>query len=227
MNPLGRREPTDWKHVERYPLSASSEVVIGQPIVLGINWYSNFDSPVRRKDGSYWIGLGDLGHIRGGHAICARPDRLTDYGTWWKHYDQGSEGACVGFASSRMQTIRNRRKYDGFWLYHEAQLVDEWPGEDYDGTSVRAGMEVLRVMGAKRPAQTVPNLEQSGILAYRWLTAVDEVRDVLASPLNEARGAIRLLNSWGESYPHFVWMPYEVVARVLGEYGEATVATNL
>jgi hypothetical protein len=32
-------------------------------------------------------------------------------------------------------------------VYHWAQLVDEWPGEDYDGTSVRAGFQVLQTQG--------------------------------------------------------------------------------
>jgi hypothetical protein len=32
-------------------------------------------------------------------------------------------------------------------LYHECQRNDEWSGEDYDGTSVRAGAKVLRSRG--------------------------------------------------------------------------------
>src|SRR5688500_3931118 len=41
-------------------------------------------------------------------------------------YDQGAEGACVGFASSWLQSIHNRVFYDARWLYREAQLVDSW-----------------------------------------------------------------------------------------------------
>jgi hypothetical protein len=53
----------------------------GIPVTLGINWYSNFDEPVK-KDGSYWIGLGKLGEVRGGHAVCIyrASDRLQAVG---------------------------------------------------------------------------------------------------------------------------------------------------
>jgi hypothetical protein len=49
-----------------------------------------------------------------------------------------------------MMSLLNRKRYDAGWLYHEAQRIDEWPGEDYDGTSVRAGMDVLRTEGHRR-----------------------------------------------------------------------------
>src|SRR5262249_26468429 len=106
---LGRREPRTWDHVDKYPLGAlaSAAQPTRVPVVLGINWYTNFDSPV--KDGlTYWIGRGDLGTVRGGHAICARPWGVTDGAPWWDFYDQGSEGACVGFSASRMMTLLNR-----------------------------------------------------------------------------------------------------------------------
>ena len=52
-----------------------------------------------------------------------------------------------GSASAGSTSQLNRKLYDGFWLYHEAQKIDEWPGEDYDGTSVRAGLDILRKRG--------------------------------------------------------------------------------
>lgn len=43
----------------------------GHVVVLGIDWYSGFDHPVKRN-GEWWIGTApDLGRVRGGHAICA------------------------------------------------------------------------------------------------------------------------------------------------------------
>lgn len=41
----------------------------GLPIAIGVNWYSNFDSP-SVVDNDYWIGKGRIGTIRGGHCLC-------------------------------------------------------------------------------------------------------------------------------------------------------------
>lgn len=60
--------------------------------------------------------------------------------------DQGSFPHCVGYAWKQFLQTTPRRTLVGphaAQLYNEAQLVDEWPGEDYDGTSVRAGAKVL------------------------------------------------------------------------------------
>lgn len=40
------------------------------PVALGIDWMTNYDTPIL-KNGEYWIGLGDVGTVRGGHCICA------------------------------------------------------------------------------------------------------------------------------------------------------------
>ncbi len=96
-----------------------------------------------------------------------------------ERYDQGVEGACVGFGESWAMSILNRRLYDARWLYHEAQLVDEW--EDTppaEGTSLRAGFDILRTSGHRRiyANKTRPVEVQQGIHSNKWTTLVDEVR---------------------------------------------------
>lgn len=88
----------------------------GNPVTIGVNWYSNFDAPVNEARGVWWIGRSDLGQVRGGHCICI-------YG-----------------ASDRKQ-------------------------------------------------------------------------------------AFKAVNSWGDSYP-LVWLPYNVMQRLLNEDGEATLTTD-
>lgn len=226
MTHLGRRVPDDWTHVERYALAAlpEDERPQGEPIVLGIYWYHSFFFPKKHSDGSFWIGEGlDWGGIEGGHAIAVKPDRVTDLGTWHSHYDQ-RRNSCVGHSVSRSRTLVERRKYDGEWLYDRALERDEWGGEADEGTSLNAGFKVLYELGPMRSTGSLRPDE--GVSAYRWLTDVDEVRYVLNSPSNDQREAVRLVNSWGLAWPHYVWLPYDSLERLLIENGEAVVATS-
>lgn len=98
-------------------------------------------------------------------------------------YDQGTEGACVGYAWSWAMSILNRRFYDAGELYRAAKDVDEWPGSDYSGTSVRAGGDVLRQTGHWRRLRNhtrSPDLSD-GIDTFRWATRTDEVRTAVAA----------------------------------------------
>jgi hypothetical protein len=178
--PLGRRPPTDYEHVSKYGLTLQTVPDKPTPVVLGINWYQNFDSPqYHRVNGrtEWWIGLKkDWGSIRGGHAIVVKPGAVTDTAGWWDFYFQHNNG-CVGFASSRMMSMLNRKRYDANWLYAEARKIDEWPGEADEGTSVRAGMDVLRTEGHRRKfgPLTLPASLSAGIKENRWASNVVEV----------------------------------------------------
>lgn len=224
---LDRLPPSDTRHLEKFPLRAVSVLGItpGSGAVLGINWYENFDKPVREMRG-WWIGRGDLGRIRGGHAIYAPRTGIKDAGPWYRFYDQGHEGACVGFSESRMMSHLNRHKYAAHWLYAEAQLTDEFPGEDYDGTSVRAGLEVLRTEGHRRMwgVEERPVEQSQGIAAYRWALTWDEVRSGLGVP--PSKDGVPLLNSWGDAYPRVVHLTDEAGERLLREGGEAAFVTD-
>jgi len=238
MNPLGRRTPKDFVHVEKYPLTAAAVPAMPVPVVLGVSWYSNFDDPVKDSRGRWWIGryVQNLGTVRGGHCVCIEPgDPSTpgaseqDINSWYGFYDQGSEGACVGFGSSRMMSLLNRKRYDARWLWNRAKEVDEWPdtnpGDD-NGTSVRAAMDVLRGRGHVPWGKQSPLLAE-GISANRWARTVSEVLDALKSPASERMGAVRILNSWGvNGYPHRVWMPLDTLQRLIDEDGECTIVTD-
>jgi len=232
--PLGRREPSNWVHTARYPLTAASVPTTPVPVVLGVNWYSAFSDPVPetnprtgRFTGRWWAAWPgrDLGHVRGGHAVCLKPQSLSDSAAWWRFYDQGQEGACVGFAASRAMSLLNRKRYDARWLYREAQRVDEWEGEAYSGTSVRAAMDVLRRVGHAPTYRGVtrPVAASEGIVENRWAQSVDEVLVCLQSPAYATLGGVPILNSWGRDYPHLVYLPLEVLDRLIREDGEATM----
>lgn len=87
------------------------------------------------------------------------------------HNDQGTEGACVGFAWSHEISAKPRaiEKYASFALeiYNRARQLDPWPGEDYSGTSVLAGVKAVQ-----------EHLNSHGkplIKEYRWAFGAEDV----------------------------------------------------
>lgn len=80
--------------------------------------------------------------------------------------DQRREGACVGFGvSHRLAAAPLERGGidDAFSLrlYREAQKIDPWEGENYEGTSVLAGIQAAQALGY--------------IKEYRWCFSVQEI----------------------------------------------------
>ncbi len=243
---LDRLPSATTEHLERYPLTADAMPSTATPVVIGVNWYTGFDRPtLRRIRGRDWpiIGEGDLGRVRGGHAVCLRPWGIPDHGGWHRFYDQGVEGRCVEFAWLRALTLMNRRRYDitSRWHYYEMQRIDEWEGGSYpnaspryEGTSVRAGGEIMRQHGAIRalPKGTAIPYDQAaskvshgdGIAVYRWATSWDDVRAALRVP--DWLPGVPMLNSWGPSYPHQTLLLDGAGARLLAESGEMGVATD-
>jgi C1A family cysteine protease len=83
--------------------------------------------------------------------------------------DQGSTPQCVAYSSTAwllagpVPNTQLGAPHGAFAekLYRECQTVDEWPGEDYDGTSVRAAFKIFKQRGY------VP--------AYNWATDAEIV----------------------------------------------------
>ncbi len=95
--------------------------------------------------------------------------RITQRYWTSKHaLDQGASSACVGFSGFRWLTsypISNSPSFSPFDLYHAAQKQDEWPGENYDGSSVRGLFKVFK--------------EKDYVSEYRWAESVDHIVDHL------------------------------------------------
>lgn len=217
--PLGWRQPEDRSHELRYSIEGFS-VPYPAPVIIGVNWYTSFDSPQKRQDGWYWIGTqSDWGVVRGGHAVCLRPPSRTDLVSSWDHYNQGSEGACSGFAAARGASMYNRRLYDGFNQYLAAKRNDQWAGEGYVGSSINGALQGLRLEGAWRVRSGVPADQPTfadGIVRFVWANSVNQV--VLA--LRTKEPFVRILNSWGRSYPREVRLPLAGLDRLIREGGE-------
>ena len=77
--------------------------------------------------------------------LIALPDQLVNIDAVPRILNQGSEGACTGFALAA--TINFRLSAKGVnrfvsprMLYEMARKYDEWPGEHYEGSSARGAM---------------------------------------------------------------------------------------
>jgi hypothetical protein len=101
-------------------------------------------------------------------------------------------------------------------------------GNSYEGTSVRAGLDILRTIGHQRLIGgyiQAPRL-QDGIVANRWATSVADIHDTIKMPLADSLHGVPLLNSWGRSYPHIVWLADNDLDRLLNEDGECAVVVD-
>jgi hypothetical protein len=244
---LGRFIPDDWGHVEGYPLTAlpEEERPTRVPVVIGVNWYAELFRPeVDDGTGEFFVardGPDSLTTIEGGHCVCLEPGGEPDTEEWWDFYNQGREGACVGFGWSRCMTMLNQAKaYAPRWLWDRSKESDQWPETnpgDNEGTSVRSAGDVLKSLGHvpwedehadddhTERAGYVPGLDE-GIATFRWAQSVDEVHAVLGNDRADELGAIPFLNSWGRDYPHRAWMPDEVFDRLMAEDGEVAIPTD-
>lgn len=101
-----------------------------------------------------------------------------DYKYWWSSGywgDQGYTPQCVGYAASHWLsagTVTQGEDVDPrthienpTQLYREAQKRDEWPGTNYDGTSVRGVMKYLQELGY--------------VQHYYWAANADEVAEAV------------------------------------------------
>ncbi len=242
---LGRFLPDDWDHLESYPLMATAIPADPTPVVIGVNWYQEFFEPERDEaSGEYWLAPGGpktLTRIAGGHCVCLEPGDAPDPEGWWTFYDQGREGACVGFGWSRCMSLLNSELYAARWLWDRAKEVDQWPDTqpgDTNGTSVRAAADILCKSGhvdwqdsyAGDDDHTVRDdykpEAQNGLKVYRWAKSVDDVHAALSNDRADALGAVAVLNSWGKGFPHRTWMPDAVLQRLMDEDGEIAVPTD-
>lgn len=176
--------------------------------------------------------------------------RIWDCSTY---LDQGLEGACVGFSMSHeIAAAPVKGLVDNAYaqmVYHEAKKIDPWPGEDYDGTSVLAGVKTLQTLGwiseyrwAFSTEDVLGTLSNVGpvVLGMNWYEGMWEPDEdgyihptgdmvgghaILALGYDLTKNAVRLHNSWGQNWGQNgrAWLKAEDLTRLLSEDGEACV----
>ncbi|MES2536493.1 MAG: C1 family peptidase [Pseudomonadota bacterium] len=84
--------------------------------------------------------------------LQALPDEIINCALVPAILDQGTEGACTGFAlAAVVNYLLHQRKIKRLvsprMLYELARRYDEWPGEDYSGSSARGAMKAWQRHG--------------------------------------------------------------------------------
>jgi hypothetical protein len=92
-----------------------------------------------------------------------------------KPLDQGDTNTCVGHAWKHYllaQPFLTKIGPSAFDIYHQAQKVDEWPGEEplYYGTSVRAGAKVL----SSTMMDAAGKRYSAAVTQYLWSKTIDD-----------------------------------------------------
>jgi hypothetical protein len=99
--------------------------------------------------------------------------------SWYlnQYLDQGVEGACVGFSiahelAAHPFPVRNVTPELAQQIYKRAQKLDQWPGENYEGTSVIAGLKAAREINGKDGKPLIGS--------FRWAFGVKQVVQTLS-----------------------------------------------
>jgi len=184
-------------------------------------------------------------------AKAARPRSYTWAVPGGLFLDQGSEGACTGFAVAHeaaarpvsVKSITNQIARD---IYHRARELDEWPGEDYEGSSVIAAIKAGQEKGwyeeyrwgfSLLDALLAISYRGPGIAGLNWFTGmmntdsngfirptgvVEGGHAILVRGVSVKGKYIRLRNSWGSDWGinGDCFLSFEDFERLLHEDGE-------
>lgn len=170
--------------------------------------------------------------------------------------DQGPYPHCVGFAwrqwlSSSLMKTKTGPKPEV--IYAEAQKIDEWPGENYAGTSVRAGAKYLQSLGHIATylwawdVATLKGWILSGqgtvVVGTMWFDGMFTPdaqgyihptgpeaggHAYLLAGFSQERDAFRIVNSWGRGWGESgrAWISSADMSTLLSNNGEAATAVE-
>ena len=166
--------------------------------------------------------------------------------------DQKTASSCVGHAWAHWLNCAPFRQYlDPTGIYKLAQYQDSWKGEAYDGTSVRAGAQVLSALGFLKSYQwtwdvdtLVSTLLEVGpvVVGTNWYAGMSSPKDgllritgasqgghaYLLTGVNRSKGLIRMKNSWNKSWgiKGRALITFDDMAKLLDEEGECCIGVE-
>jgi hypothetical protein len=165
--------------------------------------------------------------------------------------NQGSEGACTGFAVSheaaaRPVVVKGITNETARQIYRRARQLDEWPGENYEGSSVLGAIKAGTEKGWYSEYRWAFGLEDAilalgyygpGVAGLSWYTgmmkadsngfihptgSIEGGHAILVNGVNVKKEYVRLHNSWGKSFGinGECFLSFDDFGRLLHEQGE-------
>ena len=183
-------------------------------------------------------------------------ERYWDDERWWG--DQGNTPQCVGYAWSHwiddgpIIHAGKRPNVNPTTLYRESQKRDQWPGENYNGTSVRGGAKYLQEIGKIKSylwafdVQTLMNTvltqgpvvvgtnwyynmffpDRNGLIraSGRWMGG----HAYVINGVNTKTQLFRIKNSWGRNWGQRgrAFISFSDMTRLIREGGEICLGTE-
>lgn len=171
-----------------------------------------------------------------------------------KWLDQGNEGACVGFSwthelVARPVIYKSATNAYASKVYNLAKTLDQWPGSDYDGTSVLAGAKAIQSLGHITEYRWAFGLEDlilavgykgPAVLGINWYDDMFDTDNngfvhvsgeiagghaILCNRVNVKLKEFSLWNSWGPKWGQngTCKVSFDDMDRLLSEDGEACI----
>jgi hypothetical protein len=194
-------------------------------------------------------------------SISTKPQILTqrfwDANGWWGN--QGALPQCVGYSWSHwledgpVQQSGKPPVVHPSTIYFNAQKLDQWPGENYNGTSVRGAVKYLQQIGKVKSyywAFDLPTLVNTvlkvgpvvvGTNWYNGMFSPDKSGNIrltgrfvgghayLINGVDLNKKVFRLKNSWGKSWGigGHAYISFNDMTRLIRENGEICLATEV
>lgn len=171
--------------------------------------------------------------------------------------DQGNVPQCVGYSTKTMLLNGPIRQIGTEptpqQLYDFAQRNDEWDGEDYGGTSVRAGMKAAVHYGTVSEYRWAFTLEDTIrwlllgngplVVGTNWYSGMSNPKDDWMYPngiyqgghaygiigANRVQKKVRVLNNWGRDWSDDgrAWLSFDALDYLIKSQGEVACAVEV
>jgi hypothetical protein len=183
--------------------------------------------------------------------------RYWDANGWWG--DQGNKPQCVGYSWAHwledgpIQQSGIPPIIKPFDIYKNAQKLDEWYGENYDGTSVRGAVKYLKKIGKVKSyywAFDVQTLSETilklgpVVVGTNWYNGMFYPNKnglikisgqmvgghaYLINGVDTKTKQFRIKNSWGKSWGNggHAFISFNDMSRLIKENGEICLAIEL